>query len=370
LIDDAILGTVPANFTSDVNEPSRPEAKRRWLKIFLRVVPYVLAFILLGWALWKNRASIVEVIGRAPDVRYLFLAFLLGELALTSTFTRWYLLARAQRLPLTLREAFRIGFLGHASELVVPGQLGGDVVKAAVFCRGQAPKAQVIASIMFDRVTGVFGLFLLVSFMGALQWPTATGGVRRMIETVWAVTGAGAIGFAALFLPATSVLVRRILGGGRLSDKLARLWEAAAAYRGHKVAVATALTMAMVSHLIYALAFYAVSRALFPVTPPLTKSLVIIPLILFTAIVPLPFGALGVGEQVSDELFRMIGHTIGTPVMIGARVVGLAVSCVSILVYLANAPTLSQPEAALARAEPLEEGQRGSARKEPAGQDV
>jgi glycosyltransferase 2 family protein len=341
LIEDAILGTVLEVQVNSGNEPIRDEPKRRSVKALLKVVPYVLAFSLLGWAIWRNRASIHEVSDRGPDARYLFLAFLLSELALMSTFARWYVLARAQGIPVTLREAFRLGFLGHASELVVPGQLGGDVVKAAAFCRGQARRAPVIVSVMFDRVTGVFGLLLLVCLMGTLQWPAATIPVRRMIGIVWAVTGVGGIVFAALFLPATSVLVRRARGPGRLQEKLAGLWDAASAYRGHKAVVLAALALAMASHLMYALSFYAVSRALFPFTPPLTTYLVIVPLILFTAIVPLPFGALGVGEGVSGELFRLLGHSIGTPAMIGARVVGLAVSGVSLAIYLSHTRSAS-----------------------------
>ena len=290
-------------------------------------------------------------------MRYLAAAFVLGEIALLSTFARWYLLARVQGVPLTLRQAVRIGFLGHASELIVPGQLGGDVVKVAAFCRGQDGKrAPLIASVMFDRVTGIFGLFLLVSLMGTLQWPTAAVAVRRLIAVVWVVTGAGLIGFAALFLPATAVLLRRILGEGRLQAKLAGLWDAAAAYRDHPLAVVTALAMAMASHSIYAFSFYAVICALFPIAPPLSTSLVIIPLILFTAIAPLPFGALGVGEEVSGELFRMIGHSIGTPAMLGARCVGLGLSCVSVLVYLANSHSIPGLSARPARSGEETEG--------------
>lgn len=334
MIDDVIVGTIPADRSAGRRGPAPLGTRRRWLKPVLRAGTYGLGFSLLGWALWKNQGAVREVIGRRPDLRGLASAFALGELALVSTFVRWYLLARVQGVPLTLREAVRIGFLGHASELIVPGQLGGDVVKVATFSRGQGGKTPLIASVLFDRVIGVFGLFLLVSLMGGLQWAPASSAVRRLIAVVWVVTGAGLIGFAALFLPATAVLLRWILREGRLQEKLTRLWDAAAAYRGHPLAVMMALGMAMTSHLIYALSFYAVIRALFPVAPPLSSCLVITPLILFTAIAPLPFGALGVGEGVSGELFRMIGHSIGAPAMLGARCVGLGLSGVSVLVSL------------------------------------
>jgi hypothetical protein len=81
---------------------TRPEGghapRNRWLRALLKAISYVLAFGLLGWALARNRSAIHEVIARGPDAHFLFLAFLLSEVALTSTFVRWYVLARAQWL--------------------------------------------------------------------------------------------------------------------------------------------------------------------------------------------------------------------------------------------------------------------------------
>jgi hypothetical protein len=90
--------------------------------------------------------------------------------------------------------------------------------------------------------------------------------------------------------------------------------------------------MATLNHALFALAFFAVSKALLPDPPTMLQHLQMVPLVNFTALVPLPFGALGLGEQVSDELFQMIGHPLGGLAMMGYRVVGLAVVTVNVVV--------------------------------------
>jgi glycosyltransferase 2 family protein len=96
------------------------------------------------------------------------------------------------------------------------------------------------------------------------------------------------------------------------------------------------LAMSTWSHALWASSFSAVSAALIPHPPSFAQHLQMVPLVLFTTVVPLPFGALGLSEQVSDSLFRMIGHPMGALVMLGFRLVSLAVGCVSITVYMTS----------------------------------
>ena len=175
-----------------------------------------------------------------------------------STFSRWYILARAQGIPLTYGAALRVGFLGHASELVVPGQLGGDVVKVAAFCRGQDGKAPVIASVMFDRLTGIFGLFLLVGLLGG---PSVADGDGRRPEADCGRLGRHRVGrgwLRGVVPPGHLGPLATDPGRGEVPEEAGRAVDAAAAYRNHPLAIAGALAIAMTSHLYYAFAFYAV----------------------------------------------------------------------------------------------------------------
>ena len=64
----------------------------------------------------------------------------------------------------------------------------------------------------------------------------------------------------------------------------------------------------MVNHALNVVAFYLVGRMLFPaMTTTLVEHFLMVPLTLFTMAVPLPFGALGLSEEVGDQLFKLVG---------------------------------------------------------------
>ena len=76
----------------------------------------------------------------------------------------------------TLRAAILLGFIGNVFNLVIPGAVGGDLIKAAYLVRMHVKKTQAIASMVIDRILGLLGLFILAAIAGALAWSV---GARR-----------------------------------------------------------------------------------------------------------------------------------------------------------------------------------------------
>ena len=72
--------------------------------------------------------------------------------------------------------------------------------------------------------------------------------------------------------------------------------------------------------------------------PTLAQHMQVVPLILFSTAVPLPFGALGLSEGVSDLLMRSVDHPSGAVGMMAYRVLMYLGGAVSVVVYLANLP--------------------------------
>lgn len=321
-----------------------PRLRRALLNILLMGV----ALVLLGLAVRTNWPQIRAIGERPIDGRLFVASFLLYLVALMLTFVRWFVLVRALGLPFRLRDAVRLGFIGNVFNLVIPGAVGGDVIKAAFLCREQARRTQAVASMVIDRVVGLIGLFLLGGVSGLVAWSTAGPEVRRLIVIVWAAAGVGLLGLAVLFTPALyrpleHVLARR----GRLAVVVHELVALAQAYRQRLGTVAAMLLLATTIHALYVLVFYGVSRAVFPKgLPSPSQHLVIVPLVLFTTAVPLPFGALGLTEQVSDGLFRLVGHPGGAVAMMAYRVVMYGGGLVSLIVYLPNLRQMRELEAA------------------------
>jgi len=127
--------------------------------LVVNVLLMAVAFALLGLAVWSNRAQLREVLVRPPGtppirVDLLELAFLVYMVGIVGTFLRWYVLVRALDLPFRVRDALRLGFIGNVFNLVIPGAVGGDVIKAAYLCREQARRTQAVSSMVIDRAVG------------------------------------------------------------------------------------------------------------------------------------------------------------------------------------------------------------------------
>ncbi len=162
--------------------------------------------------------------------------------------------------------------------------------------------------------------------------------MRRLIVVVWLAVGAGLVGLAVLFTPALYRPLEWLLRGrGRIETLLVELVTMADSYRRRLGTVAAMLALAVGIHSLYVIAFYLMSRAIFPAgLPSLGSHFLMVPLTLFTTAVPLPFGALGVSENACRELFRLVGHPGGAVAMMAYRVLMYAGGAVSIVVYLAS----------------------------------
>ena len=67
-----------------------------------------------------------------------------------------------------------LGFIGMVFNLVIPGAVGGDLIKAAYLVRMRIRKTQAIASMVIDRILGLLGLFILAAIAGGFAWRLAT----------------------------------------------------------------------------------------------------------------------------------------------------------------------------------------------------
>ncbi len=317
-----------------MKKTSRHPRRRLLINVFLMA----LAFGLLGFTIWDNRVQMRAVLGRDLDPRLFALGFAIYMTGMVLTFFRWFLLVRALDLPFTIRDAIRLGFIGNFFNLVIPGAVGGDLIKAAYLSREQAKKTQAIATMIIDRLLGLLGLFLLAGIAGAIAWPVATVKVRRLIVVVWAAVAAGLLVLAAIFGQALTRRFPGLLHGhGRLSGILTEFKVMSDGYRRRLGTVFGCLIFSSAIHALFVLAFYTVSCTLFPKRlPTLPQHFLMVPLTLFTTAVPLPFGALGLSEGVSDGLFRMVSHPGGALAMMGFRVLMYAGGLVSVCFYLAN----------------------------------
>src|SRR5271165_5910695 len=168
----------------------RAKAKRPGLSSAVNLVLVALAFALLGLVLWQNREKIRAVFSHPLDFRLLALGVVIFQCSLIITYLRWYLLVRVIDPRFTLRSTLLLGFIGYVFNLVIPGAVGGDFIKAAYLVRMHIKKTQAVASMVIDRIVGLLGLFVLAALAGAVAW----SGVEysedsKLMVAVWVATG-------------------------------------------------------------------------------------------------------------------------------------------------------------------------------------
>ena len=94
------------------------------------------------------------------------------------------------RAAVQIGPAFLLGFIGNVFNLVIPGAVGGDFIKAAYLVRMDINRTQAVASMVIDRIVGLLGLFLLAGVAGAVAWPMASQQVRVLIVLAWVASAA------------------------------------------------------------------------------------------------------------------------------------------------------------------------------------
>jgi uncharacterized membrane protein YbhN (UPF0104 family) len=332
----------------------RPSRDDRFSSI-VNVSLMALSFALLTLVVWQNRVEFAAVFSRPLDLRLLGLAFLISQVGLLITFLRWFTLVRVIEPAMALRTTLVLGYIGYVFNLVIPGAVGGDLIKVAYLARMHIRKTQVIASMVIDRILGLLGLFVLASAGGAYTWGQATPGVRRLIMAAWIALALGGVALLAIFSRGLTVLSRGLADPKyrRLSIIIVELRTMSAAYRGRLGTLLAGLGLSVIGHTMNVLVFFLIGRMLFAnrMTTTLAQHFVMVPLIFFTTAFPLPFGALGLSEEVSGQLFKLVDHPSGALAMIGIRVLALGSGLMGGCVYLVN---LNEIRALTRSARPIE----------------
>ena len=231
------------------------------------------------------------------------------------TALRWWMLLRIQRIRIPLWEAVRLTFLGQFYSLVVPGTVGGDVVKAYYVTKHTDAKAGAILSVFIDRVLGLAALTLVAAvalavamLSGLGQWSDPM--IRRSAMVMGCVV-------AAVLVVMTIVLsgtLRRVLHLQKLYRRLpfARAIEsfgqAARLYRRRWKTLAQVAGMMLAAPAIWVAALALIGRSIYlPV--PWHSYFLYIPLIYILGSVPLTPGGAGWIEYLYLVFFGGMANT-------------------------------------------------------------
>ena len=119
------------------------------------------------------------------------------------TFVRWWYLVLGLDIPCRFRDAIRISFWGYLFNLAPLGIIGGDVIKAVMLGHEHPQhRAKALASVVIDRVIGLYILFIVASAAILLTgFRNISAEMKGICDLTFMVTVGFTIGLALVMGP-------------------------------------------------------------------------------------------------------------------------------------------------------------------------
>lgn len=149
------------------------------------------ALLLLALFRWIDTGAMISKM-RGAEPLYVTLSWAFGMPVMIASGLRWHVMCGALRLGISRLQAV-LGYMeGIAFNLVLPGAIGGDILRVLRLKTGRAALQRGIASVVFDRLANLFVLALMAAavlpmVLGAgyvWVWPAFALGAAALAYTV------------------------------------------------------------------------------------------------------------------------------------------------------------------------------------------
>jgi len=300
----------------------------------LFVVKFSIAALLLTWLHRRGALDFaaMRVLVADPTLLVANLAAWLLAAVLLSTY-RWRLLLRLAGVELPLARATALQTMALFLNLVIPGNVGGDVVKVLWVGRevGAKSRAPFLLLAVVERVLGLLGLIFMAVFVALLHYRSLllNDGMRPLLYVLAVLALGGVVGpfllimFLRRYGDGAEALAARVPKiGGVLSKLVAAMRLVLAQPRVLVMALAVSMTM----HGIAMAFFTLLTRAIVGLNVDYGLVATVFPIGLLTTVLPISPGGIGVGHVAFERLYHLVGLTGGATVF-NVFLIGQLVPC-------------------------------------------
>jgi hypothetical protein len=267
-------------------------------------VKLLLGPLLFSWMVYSGKLSLRQV--GASFLHWQAISAMIVLLCIQPGITawRWNLLLRAQEIPLPYRQAFGLTMIGLFFNVVIPGAVGGDLIKGYYITRAmEGRRSSAATSILMDRVLGLLGLLLLAAVATAPNfgelaknpstYKLGVGVMGALVVGLGFVFSAGVVGSRLSELPLLPGVVRNVL-------------RSFPGYHKKPAVIPIAIGVSVFSHLLACAAYYIALRSMGGADVPLGYFSLLVPLGFVVTAIPISPAGIGVGQVAFFALFHMV----------------------------------------------------------------
>lgn len=310
---------------------------RRHVSLLVRVT---VAVLLLVWLVRSGTLdfSALSIFFDHPLLLVANLAMFFGTFLVAAV--RWRLLLQISGIPLAFGRAVQLTFTGAFFNVVAPGNIGGEVVKAVYVGRELPPekRPRVVLVAFLDRLLALAGLVVVAVVLNVVV--RLGGGDSRLGEPTTAIA---ILALVTLVLPAIGLVLVRRFGkrfetttesSSRIAKLLARLVAAARLVSEKPWALIVALGLSIGIQVCSIVWFSVVASAVLHQDISVARMAAVYPLGMLSVLLPISYAGFGVGHVAFQQLFAMVGLAGGANVL-NVYLIGQVAPCViGVIPYL------------------------------------
>lgn len=314
----------------------RPRGRRDMTK---RHLAFLTKFAISGLilAIVFHNTDMERMAGRLDSVRALPLSAAVGCLfiqAIAVGTWRWHVVLRTIHRNAGLLALGRMIFVGVFFNQVLPTTFGGDGVRAWLLSRTDMPIDVAVRSVVLDRALGLFGLFLL-GFIASLA---AILLFDRTANIVWAFLFS-ALGVLLIVISPYLFSYLQKIRLPRMQRLFSEFTKEIGFLFNSKRNLGALILISLLGHVLNCLAVWYAARA-FAIEIPLGPTLVIVPMVLLVAALPISIAGWGVREGGMVFGLGLIGVSGSDAALVSVAVglMGVALGLLGGLVWIVTRP--------------------------------
>ena len=313
---------------------------------FKKIVIYLLkisaAVAIIWYMIHSGRLNVKAIYGAKDHLDLIVLSLLIMFVAIFVTFYRWKLLLKGQNIILSNKEIISLGFIGIFFTSVMPGAVGGDIIKSVYIAKKvKGRTVSSVLTVLLDRIIGLAALIMICSV-----------GLLINLKTVLHNTELTSLGII-IFLSLLTTIIMTFFGLSRkvrknvffnklinklpLSGFINKVYDSFHAYRDNHKYLTYSLLLSFVNHALNITIFYLIALALGFDQLGIFAYFFIVPLGLITMAIPLTPAGIGVGQAAFLKLFEWsmgIKTTVGADAITIWQALFILVSLVGAVFYI------------------------------------
>jgi len=293
----------------------------RFLKLFLGPV-------LFAWMVYSGKLNLRQVVFGISHWQAFSAMIVLLCIQPAVTAWRWNLLLETQKIRLPYRQAFGLTMIGLLFNVLIPGAVGGDLIKGYYITRAmEGRKSSAATSILMDRVLGLLGLLGLAAFAMSPKFSELAKNPATY-KLGMGVIGGLVVGLGLLFLVG--------LTGSRLSEwtllprAVRNVLRSLPNYHKNAAVIPVAIAVSAFSHLLACIAYYIALRSMGGANVAMGSFFLLVPLGLVVTAIPISPAGIGVGQMAFFALFHIVSASHAVAAADAFTVFQLAVILISL----------------------------------------